>query len=194
MDLTHGQTAPIYPQPNPSSPNESKIIFAFEYMKSENSKLNEEICSLKNLFQQINVTNNPSPPKTTSPGAHCNVNSKPSSSPSQRKSLHPDKLNMKSKNSSALDLDNTYIGDINQKLNDGKSLVPKPPNDEEINIVEGFFNVSPEPPMENASIFLQQQQITPVKANSKVDSDYIMFIPTTMRRWGIPWFTMYWDN
>ncbi|MBW0497079.1 hypothetical protein O181_036794 [Austropuccinia psidii MF-1] len=169
MDFTHGKTAPIYPQPNPSSPNESKIISAFEYMKTENSKLNEEICSLKHLFQQINVTNNPSPPKTTSPGAHCNVNRKPSSIPSQRKSFHPDKLNMKSKNSSELYLDNVYIGDINQKLlnscytlarvlmnrNGGKSLVPKPPNDEERNIVEGFFNVSPEPPMENARIFLQ---------------------------------------
>ncbi|MBW0516945.1 hypothetical protein O181_056660 [Austropuccinia psidii MF-1] len=77
---------------------------------------------------------------------------------------------------------------------DGKSLITKPPTDEERNIVEGFFNVSPEPPMDNASIRLQQRQITPVKANSKVDSNYIMFIHTTMRRWGIPRFTMDWDN
>ncbi|MBW0473936.1 hypothetical protein O181_013651 [Austropuccinia psidii MF-1] len=76
-----------------------------------------------------------------------------------------------------------------------KSLVPNhPPTEAERQVVEGFFNISPEPPSDAASHQLQLKQITPIQHNSKIDTDYVVFIYPTMRRWGIPRSTMDWDS
>ncbi|MBW0498434.1 hypothetical protein O181_038149 [Austropuccinia psidii MF-1] len=219
MDYTRGHTAPIQEtSTNQQSTTDQNIIAHLDYMKSENQWLKDEISALKDLFQGIQVHNhNKASTKglTSTPTGQTpsKLNKQQSPSPSAshkkgpRKSIPPQKISSQTK-SLDLDLDNVYIGNINKKLlnscytlarvlmnrKDAKSLVPAPPTEAERNTIEGFFNISPDPPLDNASVRLQQKQITLIQSTSKIDSDYLIFIHTTMRRWGIPRFTMDWDN
>ncbi|MBW0509313.1 hypothetical protein O181_049028 [Austropuccinia psidii MF-1] len=151
MASFRSQTVPIDPT----------ISDDLEYMKAENQRLKDEISQLKALFQNINVNQANSQANTSfqnpsTPSPRCKGG--------PRKSIRPEKL-QSSKPSADFDLDHVELGHLNQKLlnscytlarvlmnrGNAKSLVPNPPTEAERQVVEGFFNVSPEPPSDAAS-------------------------------------------
>ncbi|KNZ51999.1 hypothetical protein VP01_3734g5 [Puccinia sorghi] len=72
--------------------------------------------------------------------------------------------------------------------------VPDPPSSQEHNRIKGYFESCDGPPGDNVGSRILQHEITAIKGNSKINTDYVQYIHATMRRWGISHFTMDWDK
>ncbi|KNZ61521.1 hypothetical protein VP01_1389g2 [Puccinia sorghi] len=59
--------------------------------------------------------------------------------------------------------------------------VPDPPYSQEPNRIEGYFKSCDGPPGDNAGSRIPQREITSIKGNSKIDTDYVQYIHATMR-------------
>ncbi|KAH9822267.1 hypothetical protein DFH28DRAFT_948170 [Melampsora americana] len=176
--------------PDPNNINSPNCLQAVE---DENRKLKEEIESLKSLFHNIAI-NNPNQTNT------------PSKTRRPRKSITPQKL--KNKTSHTHDLDKVDLDHISKPVlascydlarclmnrETGTSPVPDPPSILERRKLEGFFDISPNPPSDTAGLQIQQRELVSITSNSKIDQDYIDFVHGTMRRWGITRFTMDWER
>ncbi|WAQ91665.1 hypothetical protein PtA15_15A55 [Puccinia triticina] len=156
-------------------------------VEEENKHLRNEIATLKQLFQNIAVQSTPS--------------NSPNSSPSARKSLTAKQLKDAKKANADHDLEGvgskllTSCYDLSRclmKRSSATAPVPSPPSTTEREKIKGFFDLSSQPPSDSAGHRIQLKELNQIQGNAKIDNDYVQYIHATMKRWGIPRFTMDW--
>ncbi|KNZ64473.1 hypothetical protein VP01_1024g4 [Puccinia sorghi] len=174
----------------------------FQNLEEENRRLKDDINSLKQLLQTVAI--NPNSNNTSNNNSNTST---PKNNKSTRKSLTPAQLK-KEKDGANHDLDCVPLDHIGKKLltscyelarclmnrQSATDAVPDPPTVHERNWIKGFFDVSDILPTDNAGSRIAQCKVVPIQGTSKIDNDYVQYVHATMRRWGIPRFTMDWEK